>query len=425
MDASSAEPAGPDTRGSEVGGSTEAVAVAVESEGRESTGARVTRQVNVVRGRVAAVRGLGSPLRGHWGYLLAAVGVFVTLILMTRPWLMATGPNGSVQSSAFGRINVSTKYLTVWSKSPPKMPQVSGLWAFVTAAAIVLTICVAVLYFRTRTEFFARLVAGASVAVAILVLFTMVYLDSKGAELKALTARRFDLGGQVGQFLSWVKGEGKFVLPGVGRGEYVATSRFTPAAIAAAVIAVASALAAVGQWVVNHGAEAIGLRARIATMREKWDAAAGAVAGRTSNAPAARADDSASGPAGAAGPPADSVVATPTVVVPAAAVAGSPAAPASPAAPGAPAESAAAAASPAAAAAPVADSGPSTSVDPAAAPAAHAGPAAAPAAADGSAASSSAAADPAATPLDSAGTATDSDTATGSASQDPPSATDR
>lgn len=239
------------------------------------------RRADAVRARAAAVRGVSSPLRGHWGYLVAAVGAFITLVLMTRPWLVATGANGSVESTAFGRIDVSTRYLTVWSKSAPKTPQISGLWAFATAAVIVLTICLVVLYFRMRSEYFARLVAISSVGVAVLVLFTMLYLDSKGAELKALTARKFDLGGQVGQFLSWVKGNGKFILPGASQGQYVATARFTPSAVAAAAIAVVSALSAVTQWIVGRGVEPGGLMAKVSALREKWDAAGRAAAAKS------------------------------------------------------------------------------------------------------------------------------------------------
>ncbi|WP_165448987.1 hypothetical protein [Nocardia cyriacigeorgica] len=253
-----------------------APAVAATEAARDSR----RRRADAVRARTAAVRGVSSSLRGHWGYLVAAVGAFITLVLMTRPWLVATGANGSVESTAFGRIDVSTKYLTVWSKSAPKTPQISGLWAFATAAVIVLTICLVVLYFRMRSEYFARLVAISSVGVAVLVLFTMLYLDSKGAELKALTARKFDLGGQVGQFLSWVNGNGKFVLPGASQGQYVATSRFTPSAVAAAAIAVVSALSAVTQWLVGRGVEPGGLMAKVSALREKWDAAARAAAAK-------------------------------------------------------------------------------------------------------------------------------------------------
>ncbi|MBF6427129.1 hypothetical protein IU440_20815 [Nocardia cyriacigeorgica] len=253
---------------------------AVDAAGAtEGSGDSKRRRAEAVRARAAAVRGVGTPLRGHWGYLVAAVGAFITLVLMTRPWLVATGANGSVESTAFGRIDVSTKYLTVWSKSAPKTPQISGLWAFATAAVIVLTICLAVLYFRMRSEYFARLVAGSSVAVAVLVLFTMLYLDSKGAELKALTARKYDLGGQVGQFLSWVKGNGKFILPGASQGQYVATSRFTPSAVAAATIAVISALAAVTQWLLARGVEPGSLMAKVSALRARW-AAAAELAGR-------------------------------------------------------------------------------------------------------------------------------------------------
>ncbi|MFE3445248.1 hypothetical protein ACFXNW_19630 [Nocardia sp. NPDC059180] len=293
---SSVEGAAGGSHGLAVASSAESAAAGPPSSSAGSGGSRVARQVGEVRERMATARGVASPLRGHWGYLLAAAGAFITLILMTRPWLVASGANGSVESTAFGRIDVTTKYLTVWSKSPPKTPQVSGLWAFVTAAVIVLTICFAVLYFRMRTEFYARMVAGSSVAVAVLVLFTMLYLDSKGAELKALTSRKYDLGGQVGQFLSWVNGQGKFILPGAGQGQYVATSRFTPSAVACAVIAVASALAAIGQWLVGRGAEPRSLVARVSAMRERWDAAGRAVAAAKS---AGR--ETSAGSAGAAG----------------------------------------------------------------------------------------------------------------------------
>lgn len=268
------------------GAQTQSVSTEVSHDSADSAAAATKtardskrRRAEAVRARAAAVRGVGTPLRGHWGYLVAAVGAFITLVLMTRPWLVATGANGSVESTAFGRIDVSTKYLTVWSKSAPKTPQISGLWAFATAAVIVLTICLAVLYFRMRSEYFARLVAGSSVAVAVLVLFTMLYLDSKGAELKALTARKYDLGGQVGQFLSWVKGNGKFILPGASQGQYVATSRFTPSAVAAATIAVISALAAVTQWLLARGVEPGSLMAKVSALRARW-AAAAELAGR-------------------------------------------------------------------------------------------------------------------------------------------------
>ncbi|MBF6082740.1 hypothetical protein IU485_15345 [Nocardia cyriacigeorgica] len=278
-DAVRSEAQGPEVRASDGSRASEGAG----SRGRgaaERSGESMRRRAGAVRGRVAAVRGVGTPLQGHWGYLVAAVGAFITLVLMTRPWLVATGANGSVESTAFGRIDISTKYLTVWSKSAPKTPQVSGLWAFATAAVIVLTICLVVLYFRMRSEYFARLVAGSSVAVAVLVLFTMLYLDSKGAELKALTARKYDLGGQVGQFLSWVKGNGKFILPGASQGQYVATARFTPSAVAAAAVAVISALAAVTQWMVGRGVEPGGLMAKVAVLREKWDAAGRAAAAK-------------------------------------------------------------------------------------------------------------------------------------------------
>src|SRR5690606_32047597 len=75
------------------GAQTQSVSTEVSHDSADSAAAATKtardskrRRAEAVRARAAAVRGVGTPLRGHWGYLVAAVGAFITLVLMTRPW---------------------------------------------------------------------------------------------------------------------------------------------------------------------------------------------------------------------------------------------------------------------------------------------------------------------------------------------------
>ncbi|ONM48813.1 hypothetical protein [Nocardia donostiensis] len=204
--------------------------------------------------RVAEIRARLAPLRGRWGYVCAAIGGFFTLILMFQPWLMATGPNGKASATPFGRIDAATQYMDVWSSAgPSKTAKINGVLGILAAAAIIVTISAVVIYLRTRSEAMAKAATIGSVAVAILVVVTLLYMNSKGAELKNMTVRKWDIGGQVGSLMGWAFGNSDLMLPGIRETQYVASATLTPPAMIAIAASLASAVAAVAQWIQSQG----------------------------------------------------------------------------------------------------------------------------------------------------------------------------
>ncbi|MET9030918.1 hypothetical protein ABZW96_35720 [Nocardia sp. NPDC004168] len=183
-------------------------------------------------------------LNGNWGYLWAAVGSLITFALLFRPWLTVSGPNGKAETNAFGRINASTRYLTVWSSTKPmSLAHITGFWALLTTAAIIVCVLTAMTNLRTRNKILERTTAISSVAVAIFTICTLLYINSKAPELKEMTSRRWDLGGQLGSVMSWVFGNDKLPFPGISETRY-ATSSLTLTAILACFTSIGAALAA-------------------------------------------------------------------------------------------------------------------------------------------------------------------------------------
>ena len=88
----------------------------------------------------ARLRAYISKLSGNWGYLCAAVGSLVTLILLFQPWITASGADGRARVNAFGRMQVTTAYLNVWSQAKPRTAQMTSIWAILASAAIVVTV---------------------------------------------------------------------------------------------------------------------------------------------------------------------------------------------------------------------------------------------------------------------------------------------
>lgn len=179
--------------------------------------------------------------------MLAAAGSMVTLILLFQPWITAKGPDGNVAANGFGRLEITTNSMNVWSQSKPKTPPVTGIWAIFASAALVVAVCAIVLTIRQRTEWLARLTMFALVSASFFVILTLIYLNSKGADLKAMTGRQFDLGGHVGQILSWASGRGKLLVPGTSTYTY-ASAGLTYWGMLAVVTSLGSAMAAVAQW---------------------------------------------------------------------------------------------------------------------------------------------------------------------------------
>ncbi|WP_433524921.1 hypothetical protein ACQPZ2_07720 [Nocardia pseudovaccinii] len=178
---------------------------------------------------------------------MAAVGSTATLILLFQSWITAQGPDGKVAANAFGRLEITTNYLNVWSQTKPKTPPVTGFWAILASAAIIVALCAIVLNIRLRNEIFARLTTFSLACAAFSVILCLIYLNSKGAELKAMTSRTYDMGGQIGQILNWATGRGKLVVPGTGTSNY-SSAGLTHWGLLAVVTSLGSTMAAIAQW---------------------------------------------------------------------------------------------------------------------------------------------------------------------------------
>ncbi|WP_169814416.1 hypothetical protein [Nocardia pseudovaccinii] len=137
--------------------------------------------------------------------------------------------------------------MNVWSKVAPKTPPVTGMWAILASAAIIIALCAIVLNIRLRNELLARLTMISLACAALFVILCLIYLNGKGAELKAMTGRTYDLGGQIGQILNWATGRGKLAIPGTSTASYASAS-LTHWGFLAVVTSLGSTMAAIAQW---------------------------------------------------------------------------------------------------------------------------------------------------------------------------------
>ncbi len=232
---------------------------------------RSARQNGAGGAAVVPAKAILAALRGHWGYVWAAVGSLVTLILLFQPWLTAAGADGKVSTNAFGRMEITTRFLNVWSRSAPPGARVTGFWALLACAAIIVAIFAVVVNLRLRIEALDRLATLATVVGALLVVVTVLYINSKGPELKAMVGRRSDLGGQIGSLMNWAFGNGRLVVPGIGQVAYTSAT-LTPWALTAGVTSLGSAVAAVTQWVRNRSGNLFRLPVRVHIVKsEKSD----------------------------------------------------------------------------------------------------------------------------------------------------------
>ncbi|MEV2221326.1 hypothetical protein AB0E01_15765 [Nocardia vinacea] len=103
---------------------------------RESSRAAITTpRVQVVQWALRS--GWTASLRGNAGYVVAAAANLVTLVMLFQPWITVTGPDGTARADAFGRIEATTSYLMAWSGSGPSTADISGTWAILTTATII------------------------------------------------------------------------------------------------------------------------------------------------------------------------------------------------------------------------------------------------------------------------------------------------
>ncbi len=208
-------------------------------------------QQNTAKSGAVPAKAILLALRGHWGYVWAAVGSLVTLVLLFQPWLTAAGADGKVSTNAFGRMEITTRFLNIWSRSAPPGARVTGFWALLASAAIIVVVFSVVVNLRLRIEALNRLTTLATLAVAVFVVITVLYINSKGPELKAMVGRRSDLGGQIGSLMNWAFGNGRLVVPGIGQVAYTSAT-LTPWSLLAGVTSLGSAVAALTQWIRNR-----------------------------------------------------------------------------------------------------------------------------------------------------------------------------
>ncbi|MGW1737251.1 hypothetical protein ACWCPQ_00415 [Nocardia sp. NPDC001965] len=185
-------------------------------------------------------------MSGKWGYVCTALGGVVVFILMFKHWMVAHGPDGMAAATPFGQVDSTTRYLTVWSsQGTPPAADLTGSWAVTASSMIALTIAAIAIHIATNSERFARIATGGAVITALLVIANMLYLTARQKQLKNMTIRRWDLGGQVGSWINWAVNDGSKPVAGLNEVEYVASGTITTAAIAAVIIAVGSAVIAV------------------------------------------------------------------------------------------------------------------------------------------------------------------------------------
>ncbi|MEV4234812.1 MULTISPECIES: hypothetical protein [unclassified Nocardia] len=170
-------------------------------------------------------------LRSDWGYLCAPGLSLLTFLLLFQPWISATGPNGTVSSNAFGRIDGFT------TGSFQSVVSISSTWAVLTTLAVAGTVVSTVMYFRVRNRLLSYLVLGCSSAAALFVLAALAYLNGKVPELREIT----ESANRTGIF-SWLFGDNSATDFG---GEHrIASAGLDFAATLGAITACAAALAA-------------------------------------------------------------------------------------------------------------------------------------------------------------------------------------
>ncbi len=136
------------------------------------------------------------------GEIVAAIAGAVTVILMFRPWLTASGPNGRLSSNAFGQVDGASESFTSWLPGGGSQAQISGCWAILAALAAVVTIATVTLNLRYRSSELSILALGSAVATAVFVLADLLYLGGETADLRTMVeSDQGGTGGIMGMFL--------------------------------------------------------------------------------------------------------------------------------------------------------------------------------------------------------------------------------
>ncbi|MFE7801308.1 hypothetical protein [Nocardia sp. NPDC057440] len=205
-----------------------------------------------------------AALGGNWGYLCAAAGNVITFGLLFEPWLDINGGSGNIKSDAFGKFQISSSLMGLWSGSPPPAATINGTWAVLACAAIGVTVCTTLVNLRARTKALSHLTTVSSVAVALFIVFALVHMNGKVSDVRGMLGFGpfRDLGTQAGLMMRWASGNGRPPVPGLRQVSYT-TAGLTSEAWYAGVTAVSSAVAAIAQCARNRSSDVIRLPLRI------------------------------------------------------------------------------------------------------------------------------------------------------------------
>ncbi|MEV6430953.1 hypothetical protein [Nocardia sp. NPDC051463] len=224
-----------------------------------AAGGAPRRQVDVanalatVRPLLVALRPVLVLCRGSWGYLIAAIGSIITLYSLFQPWVNASSTDGKIKATPFGKFEISSSLVALWSGSPPPAAKINGTWAVLACITIAVICVAAVVNLRARTQALSTLVMGASIALSLFVVFALVHMNGKAPDVRNMVGNgpARDLGSQVGMIVRWASGNSGYALPGVRRYTWT-TAGLTSWAWFAGAMAVVSAVAAIAQWVRNR-----------------------------------------------------------------------------------------------------------------------------------------------------------------------------
>lgn len=186
------------------------------------------------------------------GYNVSALGALLTFCLLFQPWVVVRGGNGSIEADAFGRLDMTTNYLTVFAQHRPPSPSISGIGGLLASMSILVTCLSVLIYTRMRTELIARAITITAAITAVQVLSTLLYLNSQRPAMLASVSRQYDLGGMIGNVLAWAGGKSILPIPGVNDPVAFSSAVLTPSGLLACASALVSAIAAAVQWLADH-----------------------------------------------------------------------------------------------------------------------------------------------------------------------------
>ncbi|WP_405498999.1 hypothetical protein [Nocardia sp. NBC_00511] len=184
--------------------------------------------------------------RGNAGNLFTAALCMFLLFLLFRPWVAASGVDGVAQANAFGTLHVTNTRVSFWSGSPPSGALISGTRGILTGLAALATLFTSLANWRAPNRTASYAVPALATATTLLTTSTVLYLDSKGNDMRHMLAPgpATDLGTQAGLVIRWLAGNGDYPVPGLHKSSYT-TASLTVWATLAPVVSLASAAVAI------------------------------------------------------------------------------------------------------------------------------------------------------------------------------------